>query len=153
MTERQAALAALINSTATDKNDILAHLAHEWQHEPLLMYKWYQLQATAMSLPGEPPIVERVRRLLVHPGFSLANPNNVFALIRSFCMSNEAEFHRRDAPVTSCGPSRSSRSTASIRLSRRALRGRSTAGASSHRTGRRECAARSIACRRRTAVS
>jgi len=37
------------------------------------MYKWYQLQATAMSLPGETPIVERVRRLLVHPGFSLAN--------------------------------------------------------------------------------
>ncbi len=96
MTERQAALAALINSTATDKTDLLARLAHEWQHEPLLMYKWYQLQATAMSLPGEPPIVERVRRLLVHPGFSLANPNNVFALLRSFCMSNEAEFHRRD---------------------------------------------------------
>jgi aminopeptidase N len=96
MTERQAALAALINSTATDKTDILAQLAQEWQHEPLLMYKWYQLQATAMSLPGEPPIVERVRRLLVHPGFSLANPNNVFALLRSFCMSNEAEFHRRD---------------------------------------------------------
>jgi aminopeptidase N len=96
MTEQQAALAALINSTATDKADILVRLAQDWQHEPLLMYKWYQLQATAMSLPGETPIVVRVRRLLVHPGFSLANPNNVFALIRSFCMSNEAEFHRRD---------------------------------------------------------
>jgi aminopeptidase N len=96
MTEQQAALAALINSTVTDKADILVRLSQDWQHEPLLMYKWYQLQATAMSLPGETPIVERVRRLLVHPGFSLANPNNVFALIRSFCMSNEAEFHRRD---------------------------------------------------------
>jgi aminopeptidase N len=32
-----------------------------------------------------------------HPAFSLANPNNVFALVRSFCVSNEAEFHRRDA--------------------------------------------------------
>jgi aminopeptidase N len=60
------------------------------------MNKWYQLQATAMSRPGEPPVVDRVRRLLVHPGFSLSNPNNVFALIRSFCMANEAEFHRRD---------------------------------------------------------
>ena len=65
-------------------------------HEPLLMNKWYQLQATAMALPGEPPVIVRVRLLLAHPGFSLANPNNVFALIRSFCMSNEAEFHRRD---------------------------------------------------------
>ena len=32
-----------------------------------------------------------------HPGFSLSNPNNVNALIRSFCALNEAEFHRRDA--------------------------------------------------------
>ena len=42
-------------------------------------------------------LAERVRRLMQHPGFSIANPNNVFALLRSFCMSNEAEFHRRDA--------------------------------------------------------
>jgi len=61
-----------------------------------LMYKWYQLQAMAMARPDEPPVVEHVRRLLQHPGFSLTNPNNVFALIRSFCLSNEAEFHRRD---------------------------------------------------------
>jgi aminopeptidase N len=96
MTDRQAALAVLIDSEAADKADILERLAREWQREPLLMNKWYQLQATAMSRPGEPPVVDRVRRLLVHPGFSLSNPNNVFALIRSFCMANEAEFHRRD---------------------------------------------------------
>ena len=60
------------------------------------MNKWYQLQATAMSLPGEAPVVGRVRQLLRTLVTGLANPNNVFALIRSFCMSNEAEFHRRD---------------------------------------------------------
>ena len=41
-------------------------------------------------------MVERVRLLMRHPGFSLSNPNNVNALIRSFCALNEAEFHRRD---------------------------------------------------------
>jgi aminopeptidase N len=61
------------------------------------MNKWFQLQATARSQPGEPAVAERVRVLMQHPGFSLANPNNVFALLRSFCVSNEAEFHRRDA--------------------------------------------------------
>ncbi len=96
MTDRQAALGILINSRSAAKADILVGLARQWQHEPLLMNKWYQLQATAMARPGETPVVERVRSLLRHPGFSMANPNNVFALIRSFCMANEAEFHRRD---------------------------------------------------------
>jgi aminopeptidase N len=97
MTDRQAALAMIINSGSATKADVMVQLARAWQHEPLLMNKWYQLQATAMTQPGEPPVVDRVRRLLHHPGFSLANPNNVFALIRSFCMNNEAEFHRRGA--------------------------------------------------------
>jgi aminopeptidase N len=32
-----------------------------------------------------------------HPAFSMDNPNAVFALLRAFCVLNEAEFHRRDA--------------------------------------------------------
>ncbi len=97
MTDREAALAAILASSSPRKADLLVQLAREWQDEPLLMNKWYQLQATSMAGPGEPPVVERVRRLLHHPGFSLANPNNAFALVRSFCMANEAEFHRRGA--------------------------------------------------------
>jgi aminopeptidase N len=96
LTDRQAAVAALINSRSPQRDAIVERLAREWQHEPLLMYKWYQLQAMAMTRPGEQPVVERMRRLLHHPGFSLTNPNNVYALIRSFCLSNDAEFHRRD---------------------------------------------------------
>jgi aminopeptidase N len=61
------------------------------------MNKWYQVQATAIAHRGEPPVVDRVRRLMAHPGFSLANPNNVYALLRSFFAINEAEFHRRGA--------------------------------------------------------
>jgi aminopeptidase N len=97
MTEAQGALTAVINSAAPYKAEALVQLARIWANEPLLMNKWFQLQATAISQPGEPPVVERVRVLLQHPGFSIANPNNVFALLRSFCISNEAEFHRRDA--------------------------------------------------------
>jgi aminopeptidase N len=97
MTDREAALMAILASASPRKADLLVQLAREWQDEPLLMNKWYQLQATSMAGPGEPPVVERVRRLLHHPGFSLANPNNAFALVRSFCMANEAEFHRRGA--------------------------------------------------------
>ena len=97
MTEAQGALSAIVNSAAPFKAEALVQLARLWAGEPLLMNKWFQLQATAIAQAGERPVAERVRVLLQHPGFSIANPNNVFALLRSFCVSNEAEFHRRDA--------------------------------------------------------
>jgi aminopeptidase N len=97
MTERQGALSVIVSSAAPFKAEMLVRLAREWRTEPLLMNKWFQLQATASAMPGEPPVVERVRRLLRHPAFSLSNPNNVYSLIRSFCAINEAEFHRRGA--------------------------------------------------------
>jgi aminopeptidase N len=97
ITDAQGALTAIVNSTAPYKADVLAELARAWSREPLLMNKWFHLQATALAQPGEPPVVERVRRLMQHPGFSMSNPNNVFSLLRSFCVANEAEFHRRGA--------------------------------------------------------
>jgi len=96
MTDAQGALSVIVNSASPLKAEALVQLARIWSEQPLLMNKWFQLQATAMAHPGEPPVVERVRRLMRHPGFSLSNPNNVYALIRSFCVANEAEFHRRD---------------------------------------------------------
>jgi aminopeptidase N len=96
MTEAQGALSVIVNSPAPYKAEALVQLARLWGNEPLLMNKWFQLQATAMAQPGEPPVAERVAVLMQHPAFSLANPNNVFSLLRSFCVSNEAEFHRRD---------------------------------------------------------
>jgi aminopeptidase N len=97
MTEAQGALTAVVNSAAPYKAEALIQLARIWAHEPLLMNKWFQLQATAIAQPGESPVAERIRVLMQHPAFSIANPNNVYALLRSFCVSNEAEFHRRDA--------------------------------------------------------
>ena len=97
MTDAQGALSVIVNSASPLKAEALIQLARVWSEQPLLMNKWFQLQATAIAHPGEPPVVERVRLLMRHPGFSLSNPNNVNALIRSFCALNEAEFHRRDA--------------------------------------------------------
>ncbi len=97
MTDAQGALSVIVNSASALKAEALIQLARIWSGEPLLMNKWFQLQATAVAHPGEPPVVERVRVLTRHPNFSLSNPNNVYALIRSFCVANEAEFHRRGA--------------------------------------------------------
>jgi aminopeptidase N len=96
MTDRQAALAAIVNSAAPFKAEILVQLARDWAGEPLLMNKWFQVQATAVAQPGEPPVLARIKVLLRHPSFSLSNPNNVYALVLGFCNHNAAEFHRSD---------------------------------------------------------
>jgi aminopeptidase N len=96
MTDLQAALCAIVNSNAPFKVDTLLRFAREWAHEPLLMNKWFNLQATAIGLAGEPPVLARVRMLLRHPAYSTANPNNVYALVSGFCNNNPAEFHRVD---------------------------------------------------------
>jgi aminopeptidase N len=96
MTDVQAALCAIVNSTAPFKVTTLLRLARDWAHEPLLMNKWFNVQATAHALAGEPPVLSRVRMLLRHPGYSTANPNNVYALVLGFCNNNPAEFHRAD---------------------------------------------------------
>jgi aminopeptidase N len=96
MTDLQAALCSIVNSSAPFKVETLLRLARDWAHEPLLMNKWFNLQATAIGLPGEPPVLTRVRMLLRHPAYSTANPNNVYALVSGFCNNNPAEFHRVD---------------------------------------------------------
>ena len=60
------------------------------------MDKWFTLQATMHRLPGDPPVIERVRTLMTHPAFSIRNPNKVRALIGAFCNGNLAEFHAVD---------------------------------------------------------
>ena len=80
MTDAHGALAVIVNSASPLKAEALIQLARVWSDQPLLMNKWFQLQATAMAHPGEPPVVDRVRLLMRHPGFSLSNPNNVNAL-------------------------------------------------------------------------
>jgi aminopeptidase N len=95
-TDREAALAAIVSSRAPYKAEILVHLARDWAHEPLLMNKWFELQATAAAWPGEVPVLNRVRVLVKHRGFSLTNPNNVYALLLAFFTRNPAEFHRAD---------------------------------------------------------
>jgi aminopeptidase N len=96
LTDRQAALTAIVHSPDPGKADVLLQLARAWQGEPLLMNKWFSVQATAPSHTGEPPVLARVRVLLRHSAYSEHNPNNVHALIMGFCNGNPAEFHRAD---------------------------------------------------------
>ena len=92
MTARMGALSALVNhSKSPECAQALSHFYEQWQHDPLVMDKWFALQATA---PGT--TVETVRALMLHPAFSLRNPNRARSLIFQFCMNNLEGVHHAD---------------------------------------------------------
>lgn len=96
LTDKLAALSLMTGSASPAKQEINRETLTAWMGEPLLLNKWLTIQATAPCLPGEQPVVERVRDL-VHSGiFNIKNPNNVYALLNAFFQNNPSEFHRPD---------------------------------------------------------
>jgi aminopeptidase N len=95
MTDRFNALSALVVSGHALAQDALALFHKLFQHEALVIDKWFALQAGAPDRAGD--ILPRVRQLMQHPDFSLRNPNRARSLIFSYCSANPAGFHRADA--------------------------------------------------------
>ena len=91
MTDRVAALAVLSLVPGAARDAAFARFSARYAEEPLVMDKWFALQA---AIP-EHATVDRVRRLMGHPSFSLAVPNRVYALIGAFG-ANPTQFNRRD---------------------------------------------------------
>ncbi|XP_042024351.1 puromycin-sensitive aminopeptidase-like isoform X1 [Salvia splendens] len=91
LTEQFAALVALDQIPGEVRDDVLADFYHKWEHEYLVINKWFALQAMS-NAPGN---VENVRKLLNHPAFDLRNPNKVYSLIGGFCGSS-VNFHAKD---------------------------------------------------------
>ena len=96
MTDRAGALHALLRTAAPQREAALARFAKDFAAEPLVLDKWFSMQATMHRHAGDPPVLSRVRALLGHPAFSVRNPNRVRALVGSFCNGNLAEFHAAD---------------------------------------------------------
>jgi len=92
MTDRFAALAAVVNADRSAGDRLLAEFIDQWRHDPLVVDKWLAIQASC-RLQGT---LERVRHLLEHELFSLKNPNKVRALISTFCSVNAHQFHALD---------------------------------------------------------
>jgi aminopeptidase N len=90
MTDAIAALSTLSHLRMRD--EVLDDFYARWQDEPLVLDKWFAVQARATR----PDSVETVQALLSHPKFSLKNPNRVRALIGSFANGNPTGFNRAD---------------------------------------------------------
>ncbi|MFM0287888.1 aminopeptidase N [Paraburkholderia megapolitana] len=99
MTDRAAALSALLTAaTAGDGRRAQAALEdfyRRFEKEPLVIDKWFALQATQRG-SAQRPVIDIVRALMSHPAFNLKNPNRARSLIFSFCAANPAQFHAED---------------------------------------------------------
>jgi aminopeptidase N len=95
MTDRFAALAALVHSGHSLAAEALQRFQVQFKHEALVLDKWFALQASACDREGQ--VLQVVHKLLQHPDFNLHNPNRTRSLIFSYCSANPGAFHRRDA--------------------------------------------------------
>ncbi len=92
MTDVIAALAAINNSVSQEREVLFARFEAKWRDEPLVLDKWFALQATAQRADT----LARVRMLLDHPKFNARNPNRVRSLVAAFALRNWHSFHARD---------------------------------------------------------
>ncbi len=98
MTERLAALNALVQARAELADAALQRFHALAQGNALVIDKWFEVQARASEDPlGGGAALARVKSLLSHKDFSLRNPNRVRSLLVALCRDNPAGFHRSDA--------------------------------------------------------
>ena len=94
MTDRMAALAALVYSASPLAEQALQRFHAMFKQDALVLDKWFALQGGASDRGGN--VLPAVKALMKHPDFQIKNPNRARSLIFSFC-SNAGAFHRADA--------------------------------------------------------
>ncbi len=103
MTDRHAALTALVDGHSALAEPALARFQALFAGDDLVIDKWFNLQARACeplvadATPAAGAVLQRVKQLMQHPGFSLKNPNRARSLLAGYCRENPAAFHRVDA--------------------------------------------------------
>lgn len=89
MTDVVAALTAFSNIESDQRDRAFSEFYQSWKHDPLVIDKWFALQASA----DLETTLAKVKELLNHEAFSLENPNKVRSLIGVFCTMNHHRFH------------------------------------------------------------
>ncbi|WP_424410319.1 aminopeptidase N [Pasteurella sp. PK-2025] len=92
MTDTLAALSAATKAQLPCRDALLADFERQWQHDGLVMDKWFMLQATR---PDE-DVLLNVMKLMDHPSFNFNNPNRLRSLVGSFANHNLKAFHAID---------------------------------------------------------
>ena len=94
MTDRYNALSALVVSGSPLAEAAIKSFHAMFQHDELVMDKWFALQAGAPDVDGN--ALPAVRQLMKLPDFNIKNPNRARSVIFSYCNGNPGGFHRAD---------------------------------------------------------
>ena len=89
MTDAMGGLNALMRMGGEPFEAALARFYEHWQDEPLVVDKWFSVQARS---PAEDAL-GRVLGLTAHPAFDQHTPNRLRALVQNFANGNPARFH------------------------------------------------------------
>jgi aminopeptidase N len=89
MTDAMGGLNALMLLGGSAFEAALADFYERWKAEPLVVDKWFTLQARDPSADA----IDRVLGLTEHPAFDARTPNRFRALVSTFANANPARFH------------------------------------------------------------
>ncbi|HET8728304.1 MAG TPA: aminopeptidase N C-terminal domain-containing protein, partial [Alphaproteobacteria bacterium] len=92
MTDVLAALANLNDSDRPERAAALDAFYETWQGDPLVIDKWFALQAMS-HLPGT---LAAIKELMRHPAYDRRNPNRVRSVVAAFATGNPLHFHAAD---------------------------------------------------------
>lgn len=92
MTDRVAALSVLTDHDGPQKRDSFADFYERFKTFPLVIDKWFSLQAIGVN----DNIIQTIKTLSTHPDFTLRNPNRARSLYGAFAMNNPVGFHKVD---------------------------------------------------------
>jgi aminopeptidase N len=92
MTDRLAALSALVQYESPFAETCLENYYHRYEADDLAIDKWFSLQASR-QVNNHQNFLEQIYNLKKHPAFKMRNPNRVRSLIHTFCMNNPSGFH------------------------------------------------------------
>ncbi|WP_339879903.1 aminopeptidase N [Pseudidiomarina gelatinasegens] len=91
MTAQQSALQIAVHLNLDCKQQLLDAFEQQWQNDPLVLDKWFAIQAGAPHAN----VAETVATLKKHSRFNPDNPNRQYALYATFGR-NMVQFHRAD---------------------------------------------------------
>ncbi len=89
MTDQMAAFKSLVHHQVENSDKVLEEFYQQWQHDNLVMDKWFSVQATIPHIAS----IARVKQLFEHDDFDIKNPNRVRSLLGVFCAANPLCFH------------------------------------------------------------
>ena len=90
MTDVMAAFSLICHSDLPEREEIIKDFENNWQHDALVMDKWFAAQAVSRRKDT----LSHVQDLMQHAAFSIKNPNKVRSLIGAFCSANPVRFHQ-----------------------------------------------------------